>query len=185
VDGRGSPEDEIAAVLDLLNGVLAGEVDLNVLGNDGPLTLDSLARRAEKLKLRTPWLTIFLDITADDKTALQLLDEAWSRWRVRVAFTADLGAEKWITDSERQDVAVHRVEEFTPRQIRRFLEKRDIDWRQIPSFLIEPPYERTLTPCSIRQSRRPKRTIKRRVSRTSTEAEPFLRTPSAGYNARP
>jgi hypothetical protein len=118
----------------------ADEVWRQILRHDQSLPLDAIARRADVLQLGAggSWLTVCLDVSADAAYAVELLDEPWSRWRIRLAFTADAAAAMHLAELKRKDVFVHKVGEFTPTQIRAFFDLRGIDWRRIPHFVMEP-----------------------------------------------
>jgi hypothetical protein len=118
----------------------ADEVWNQILEHDATLSLDAIARRADALKLSGTgsWLTICLDVTADPAYAAELIDEDWDKWRIRMAFTADASAARHVAASKRSNAVVVMVSEFTPRQIREFFTQRQIDWRRIPPFVIEP-----------------------------------------------
>lgn len=125
---------------DALRGA-ADEVWRQILGHDATLSLDAIARRADALKLgdgSNSWLTVCLDVTADPAYAAELIAEDWKKWRIRMAFTADASAVMHLAESKRSKAVVVTVSEFTPRQIRAFFTRRQIDWRRIPAFVIEP-----------------------------------------------
>lgn len=124
---------------DALRGA-ADEVWRQILGHDATLPLDAIARRADALKLggSDSWLTVCLDVTADPAYAAELIDEDWKKWRIRMVFTADASVAMQLAESKRGNAVIVTVSEFTPRQIREFFTRRQIDWRRIPPFVIEP-----------------------------------------------
>lgn len=124
---------------DALQGA-ANEVWNQILGHDASLPLHAIARRAATLELggTESWLTICLDVSADPAYGAELIDEDWEKWRIRMAFTAEASAAMDLATSKRSNAVVVTVSEFTPGQIREFLTRRQIDWRRIPPFVIEP-----------------------------------------------
>ncbi len=119
----------------------ADEVWQEILENDSSAPLKVVAKRAARVVVSADtcdWLSVFLDITATDEAIAEILALPWEEWRVRVAFTADATAERSVELTSRSDVITHRVTEFTQREIRQFFDKRGIDWRPIPDFVIEP-----------------------------------------------
>lgn len=124
---------------DALRGA-ADEVWRQILGHDASLPLDAIARRADTLKLggSDSWLTVCLDVTADPAYAAELIGEDWNKWRIRMAFTANASSATVLAESKHGNAVVVTVNEFTPRQIREFFTRRQMDWRRIPPFVIEP-----------------------------------------------
>lgn len=104
-------------------------------GRQREMSLDGITNSLRKDNESFPddWLTILIDEVRSYEEARNLIEYPWEQYGIRLVMATGEDLAKKLVTQFANDITLERVENFTPSELREYLDRHDISWGDIPA----------------------------------------------------